>query len=60
VNDPQHDHDDEMRQLCVRLLGVLDENAELRGLVIDMAARLPLTDDQRILLRAVHEGRWRR
>lgn len=51
--------DDAMRQLCARLLAVLDENAELRALVMDMAARMPLSAEQHALLRAVSEGRWR-
>lgn len=54
------DDDDAMRQLCGRLLAVLDENVELRTLVMDMAARLPLSDEQAAMLRAVTEGRWRR
>lgn len=54
------DDDDAMRQLCGQLLAVLDENADLRALVMDMAARLPLSVEQHAMLRAVSEGRWRR
>lgn len=52
--------DDTMHRLCERLLAVLDENVELRALVLDMAARMPLSPDQHALLRAISEGRWSR
>jgi hypothetical protein len=52
--------EDPMQLLCRRLLAVLDENIELRHLVMDMAMGLPLNDDQRALLEAVDDGRWSR
>lgn len=51
---------DAMHLLCARLLAVLDENADLRAVVMDMAMGLPLNDQQRALLAAVDDGRWTR
>lgn len=52
--------DETMKRLCERLLVVLDENADLRTLVLDMAVRMPLTAEQAALFRAISEGRWSR
>ena len=50
--------DDPTLRLCERLLAVLDENAALRDLVCDMAARMPLSDEQRRLVDAAFRGQW--
>lgn len=51
---------DAMDRLCRRLLAVLDENADLRAVVMDLVMGLPLNDEQRALLAAVDDGRWTR
>lgn len=52
--------DDALNELCRAMLRALDENADLRGLVLDLAYNLPIDDRQRALLEAVDDGRWSR
>jgi hypothetical protein len=51
---------DAMARLCAKLLDVLDENAELRDVVLVMATGDPLDAHQQALLDAVAAGRWSR
>lgn len=54
------DEPEAMLRLCAKLLAVLDENADLRDVVLVMATGDPLDAHQQALLDAVAAGRWTR